>query len=392
MLVGRQPLLDTDQRLAGYEIRVVGGGAVGIDALLAAVADIGRRRNDAEHIVLVEGDTELLSDAARSMLISHRIWLAVGAELGADGAAAELIRTASQEVPLVLDDPVRHPALAPLADRATVLRVHGRLTPGHLPSHVARVRRAGTRVLLTGVDTPTDRQRAADAGVDLIQGSALTTAEVLAGARLSPDTPALVRLVAMLASPHVELADVVDLVNANVTLSFQLLRLANSAAVGTRTRVDSVERAVHLLGPPTLRQLASLLLLRSGPNVPGEVARTALVRGRMCEHLGEVFGAPGPVHHTVGMLSMLDVISGVSLSGIVDSLPITEEVRAALLRREGVPGRILTVVERYEEFDWESPQIAALDPFVLADAYFRAVRDADAVLARFGDAVREAAP
>lgn len=391
LLVGRQPLLERSGQLAGYEIRVSGGETVGVEALLAATADLGRRRSDGSHILLIEGEPELLDRSALELVRAHRIWLGVGSRLVADPAATEALRAVARDVPLVVDDPATDPALAPLAEAATVLRVRSGAHPdATLAATVARLRSPGQRVLVTDVDTPEDRHRALAAGADLSQGSVLMTAERLHGARVSPDAPGLVRLMSLVDSDDAELHEIIALVKANVTLSFQLLRLANSAAVGTRMPVDSVDRAVQLLGPPTLRQLAPLLLMRTGRQVPEELTRTAMVRARMCQHLGAACGDPRPVHHTVGMLSTMDAIVGLPLADVVAELPVTDEVRGALLRREGVAGRILAAVESYERFEWESPVVTELDPVVLADAYFRAVRDADAILARFVDAVGEA--
>lgn len=384
MLLGRQPLLRLDRRLAGYEIRVAGGSDVGADVLLGIVTELGRRDEQRDHVVMVEVGPELVTPAARSLLVAHDLWLGVGAGslAGLHGTAA--LQELAGEVELVVDDPVAHPQLAELAEHAGICRLRWDQVAGQdLADRVATLRRPDRRVLVTGVDNARQRDRCAAAGVDLVQGSALTTVEPVRGARVRPDTAALVRLLSALATPDVELTEVVSFVRASMTLSFQFLRLANSAALGLRSRVDSVERAVQLLGRPMLRELTSLLLLRSGPAVPAELARTALVRAAMAEQLGVACGDARPVHHTVGMLSSLDVIFGLELTAVVGGLPVTDEVAAALLRHEGPAGRILQVVRDYERFAWDTPAVASFDGVVLAQAYFRATREADEILDRF---------
>ena len=97
----------------------------------------------------------------------------------------------------------------------------------------------------------------------------------------------------------------------------------------------------------------------------------------MCALLGEATGDPRPTYHTTGLLSAVDLLTGVALADALADLPLTAEVVDALLRHEGHLGRILAAVRAYEQADWDADALRAFDDAVLAESYVRAIGWAD---------------
>ena len=52
---------------------------------------------------------------------------------------------------------------------------------------------------------------------------------------------------------------------------------------------------------------------------------------------------------TVGLFSVADALLDASMEDVLETLPFSEEISGALLRREGPLGRILAIVLRYEQ-------------------------------------------
>jgi len=85
------------------------------------------------------------------------------------------------------------------------------------------------------------------------------------------------------------------------------------------------------------------------PDKPEALARDMLVRGRMCETLSELCDRSSPVDHfIVGLLSQLDTLLDMSMHDLMEQVPLSQPVKAALLTREGGLGEILTEVEAYQ--------------------------------------------
>ena len=98
----------------------------------------------------------------------------------------------------------------------------------------------------------------------------------------------------------------------DVALSYKLLRMVNSAAIGGRD-IWSIGHALRLLGRDQVARWLGLLLVTDGAKdgVRAELMNLALVRARMCELLADASGVPrarGPLF-LVGMLSVLDQLA-----------------------------------------------------------------------------------
>jgi EAL and modified HD-GYP domain-containing signal transduction protein len=64
------------------------------------------------------------------------------------------------------------------------------------------------------------------------------------------------------------------------------------------------------------------------------------------------------------------------MAEVLDSLPFTDEIQAALLRREGAKGELLNAVQAYERGDF--PTLPAADEGVsLAGAYRASLESSD---------------
>jgi len=139
-----------------------------------------------------------------------------------------------------------------------------------------------------------------------------------------------------------------------VALSYKLLRHINTASYGLRRRVDSVRETLLYLGLDTVKSLASLFLMASVDDKPQELVRTAMFRAKMCELLARTAGSfDRHKAFTIGLFSNIDVMMDGPMDALLERLPLAPDLRAALLRREGPLGEILSSTLAYERGDWE---------------------------------------
>jgi EAL and modified HD-GYP domain-containing signal transduction protein len=158
------------------------------------------------------------------------------------------------------------------------------------------------------------------------------------------------------------------IVRQDVALSMKLLRYINSAMFSLRSKVESIKQALVLLGPNLLRKWISLLAIASmADDRPGELVVSALVRARFCELLGEKGGARFPTSDLflAGMLSFMDAILGRPMSEIISDLPLSSAVRDALQGQSVGLGKVLRLVQAYEQADWS--KVASLRGGLSAD-------------------------
>ncbi len=145
-------------------------------------------------------------------------------------------------------------------------------------------------------------------------------------------------------------------------LSFKLLRYVNSPAAGLMTKVDSLDRAMIVLGNKQLYRWLTLLLF-SHERLEGDQAvllEMALIRARMMENLGskQFKRAELDLLFTTGMFSMLEALLRQPMVKLLDKLNLPEPVSQALLNRSGPFGALLDLALACE--DGELPDEPAL--------------------------------
>jgi HD-like signal output (HDOD) protein/CheY-like chemotaxis protein len=104
--------------------------------------------------------------------------------------------------------------------------------------------------------------------------------EALGGVARLPKPPQIYqRMIEVTADPEYDLDDVVEVICDDLMTSAEVLRLISSSFFGFTTRVDSIARAVTLLGLPTVQALAVAGgVFRSGPILPAGLDAETLSR------------------------------------------------------------------------------------------------------------------
>ncbi len=136
-----------------------------------------------------------------------------------------------------------------------------------------------------------------------------------------------------------ETSVVAEAVRGDATLTYRLLRYANSPAVGAKQGVETVDTAVALLGRLELRRWLSVQLMLSAGSArqaAKALEEGALVRGRVLENIARQLGDPNPgAQFTLGLLSVIEPLLQVPLKDAIAPLRLGDEATAALLRGEG---------------------------------------------------------
>ena len=165
-----------------------------------------------------------------------------------------------------------------------------------------------------------------------------------------------------LTAGDVSFEDLERIIASDVGLSLKLLRYVNSAFFALPRTVGSVREALVLLGVRTVRRWATVMAISAIPDVPDELVALGLRRARMCEMLaGSALPEERETLFTIGLFSVADALLDAPMAEVLDSLPFTDEIQVALLRREGPKGELLAAVTAYErgEFPRSRPATPA---------------------------------
>ncbi len=216
------------------------------------------------------------------------------------------------------------------------------------------------KLLAAKVETPEQFRQARELGITLFQGYHFARPEVLSAKRAKPAKLALLRLLA-LAMKEAETRDIEEEFKHHPSLSVNLLRLVNSAALGRRQVVTSLRHALVLLGRRQLRLWLQLLLYtsdRENRSLNSPLLQTAAARGKLMEQLaardGGTESALKDLAFMTGILSLMDAVLEIPLVEILKELNVPVPVQAALLQREGRLGTMLSLTEQIERDDGAS--------------------------------------
>jgi EAL and modified HD-GYP domain-containing signal transduction protein len=209
--------------------------------------------------------------------------------------------------------------------------------------------------------------------LDLLQGQFYTQPSGKPNQKPSPAIQILMELLVKLQDPDVDADDVAHTVNLDVSLSYKLLRLINSAFFGLPREVASVKQAIVLLGYKKIKTWASLLSLSAADDKPVELRVVAMTRAKMCELLAKYYKGDTEIFFAAGLFSSLDALTDKPMAELLNNLPLSEDLNQALLNRSGLAGRALNDVLNYENGDWQAIQASALPVEIIARAYLDAI-------------------
>ncbi|MFB6261238.1 MAG: EAL and HDOD domain-containing protein, partial [Thiohalorhabdaceae bacterium] len=173
--------------------------------------------------------------------------------------------------------------------------------------------------------------------------------------------------------------DLAELVEQDASLSYRLLRLINSAYFPIRNRVDDIRRATVYLGIKGLRTWVTWLALSRIDDKPTELKLVTLERAQMARLMAPLFGVEAQQAFLVGLFSTLDALMDRPMAEVVADLPLSEEVKAALIGREGDLGGLLAALFQYEQGEWEVLAEAGFDVESMGQAYLEALEWAEGI-------------
>ncbi len=191
-------------------------------------------------------------------------------------------------------------------------------------------------------------------GAKLFQGPFITRREDWSGNTIGPNSARIAALLSKVRNENVDMHEIALILQRDPALSLRLMRYINSAAIGMREQIDSIERALLLLGRETLYRWLMLLIYSGdkGSERSSALLENALVRARMMELLGhDMTEKNQDAMFLVGLLSLVDAMLQVPIEKAMASLGLADEIEAAVVRGEGPMAKLLALVICFEGDD-----------------------------------------
>jgi EAL and modified HD-GYP domain-containing signal transduction protein len=366
--VARQPILDRNACLVGYELLFrapqAETAAVSDDqeatatVILDGLLDVGLFDLVGDGLAYLNVSRDFLLSVRPLPLPAQRVVLELLERQPVDDELLEVLdELIEQRFTIALDDFQLTPDTEQLLKYAQIIKIDVLEHTGQaLEDLLARLRtnRPALTLIAEKVETREEFEHCRELGFDAFQGYFFAKPTRVPQQRLP--SQGLTALSAMAELSATEDFDELNrIITRDVGLSMRLLRYANSAYVALPRRVGSVQEGLAWLGAVTVRRFALMAALASARDVPDVLLVTALVRAHMCQLAsGAGEGTAGDSYFTVGLFSVADALVNAPMQDLIEQLPFRDDIAAALVHGSGELGELLTEVTAYQRGDFDA--------------------------------------
>ncbi|HSR50746.1 MAG TPA: HDOD domain-containing protein [Acidobacteriota bacterium] len=401
VFVARQPIFDRLGKVAAYELLFRSGwensfpsvdpDAASAHTLANSVVTLGLDTLAGSKDVFVNFTQQLLTSGAAALLPPERSVVEVLESV--DPADPDVLRSCRdlkrQGYRLALDDFELRDDADDLVKLADIIKVdYCATSPRQRADIVNKLSDSGVVFLAEKVETSQDVEDAEALGVDYLQGFFYCRPDIVAGRGIPAFKVSYLQLLRELHRPEFNIDRVEKLIKSDLSLSYGLLKLINSAAFALVRRIDSIRQALILLGHDRIKKWASVVILSEmATDKPQELVVNSIVRAYFCEMLAEGTRLRSRKDDLflMGMFSLIDAILDQPLAEALESLPLETEVKQALMGQDGELSQVMELVQRYERADWAGVSVCAsragIEDGVMPELYSKAVQFVDALRA-----------
>lgn len=401
IFLGRQPILNSRQNLVAYELLfrssatlnvadIKDAPAAAADVILNALYDFGGMDVLGRQKGFINVETNVLMTDTIELLPKERIVIEILESVQiTDDVVKRCLDLKKMGFVLAVDDFSCHQRLKndydALFEFIDVIKIDIlEMTRAELSDLVQSLKRWPAALLAEKVEDHEQYSFCSNLGFQLFQGFYFAKPSILSRKRIDVSKITLLELLDKVLGDS-STKEIEASFKQSPELVYNLLRLVNSVGMEMRSKIETLQHAIVVLGREQLKRWVQLLLFSHGSVVPSQnpLMQMAATRGKMMELLVKTVHSEGKnrededLAFMVGILSLLDTLLGISMEDIVGQITLKLDVKAALLTREGMMGQMLLMIENIEEGNFSSVeellQQSSLTMDQLLDAQLKAI-------------------
>ncbi|KAB2926727.1 MAG: EAL domain-containing protein [Dechloromonas sp.] len=380
LYLGRQPILDREQRLYAYELlfrngsrnaaEVTDGVQATATVIANAFAELGVEAALGDCRGFINVDEQFLFSDMLELLPRHAVVLEILETVPPSEAVVARCRALKAAgFTLALDDVIQlEPAFAELLALVEIVKVDIQpLNRIQLMQLVMKLKPMGKQLLAEKVDSREQMEQCQKLGFTLFQGYYFAKPTIIAGRKLDHSQLSLMKLMGLLLS-DADTSELEEALKPEPGLTVNLLRMTNSVCSGTTETITSLRHAIAVLGRRQLQRWLQLLVFASGnaSSATNPLLLLAATRGRLMELLAEELQPDDKAFvdqaFMAGIMSLMPALMGLPIDEIVAPLGLSDTLREALCDGGGRLGTLLQLAESSEggELDKLTAQLARL--------------------------------
>lgn len=396
--IARQPIFTRNKRVYAYELLFresmgaklgqVNGNRATTSVLSSAFLTEGIEKISGNKPCFINFTQWLLGKDIAAFFPKTKIVVEILEDVEPTQGVIEACRVLSdQGYMIALDDFVYARKFEPLIEQADIIKIDFRLsTIDEIERMLYRMSRHQLKFLAEKIETYEEFDKALKLGFTYFQGYFFSQPETLRIREVASVKVNLINLLAEVNRKKTTVERLDAIISMDLGITYKLLRYINSAYYYLLHEVTSVRQAIIYLGAQEIRRFVTLVIISElAADKPEELIRLSIIRGRFCEFLAESVDPPVDKSDLflLGLFSLLDALLDTPMKEIMDSLPLADAVKEALVDKQGIlfpylrlvisyeRGRHSTCVDLLQEFRLSGPDVT--------EHYIAAVQFADLV-------------
>lgn len=392
--VARQAILDGKQGLFGYELlfrdsdnnnfQIRDGDAATLEVINNSFINIGMGK--------VTNGKKAFINFTENLLMSDIFTI-----LSPEDVVVELLETVNptEEViqrcknlkkkgyTIALDDFAFVDKYKRLMDVIDIIKVDFRLTNEYSRKMITKdINSAKIRFLAEKVETVEEHNEAVAYGYSYFQGYYFSRPVSISAKRVPENKLIYLKILRELNNTDFSIENIERLIKKDVSLTYKLLKLINSAKYSLVSTIGSIRQALAFLGEVEVKKWLYVISVKSiGSYKPEWVVTETLIRARFSELLALKAGFKDKAFNAylIGILARIDVLLDMPLAEVLSELLVPLEVKDVLIdNKKNDLGAIHSIIKAYEAADWDTVKKYLNEINIrkeeLADAYIDSIQ------------------
>lgn len=368
IFVARQPIFDQHQKVVAYELlfrngfqncfqNTVNGDQATSTVLTNSFISIGMNELTRGKRAFINFTRNLLVDQVATIFPRDLLAVEILETIEPDQEVVNACRRLREKgYKIVLDDFVFDEKFIPLMQLADIIKVDFLLNDEQQRRRlVQQYQKLGIQFLAEKVETKEEFEKACQWGYSYFQGYFFCKPEIVTGKDIPGYKLNYLQILQEIHKPELNLNELENIIKRDVSLSFKLLKFINSAAFGIPREIKSIRQALVMLGSREIKKWVSLLVLNHmGSDKPKELTVNSLIRAHFCEEIAKKTSLQKDASDLflMGLFSLIDAFMDRPMEEILKGLPISVDIRDALLGKQNVYRKVFEVVVNYEQGNW----------------------------------------
>lgn len=397
MFIARQPIFDREMNVFGYELLFRSNiKATKFDFfspthatanVISNTYEMGLDRIVAGKKAFINFDEEFLKYSLVDILDPECLVVEILEGTSDDNEIIKVIRKLKKDgYKIALDDFVESPSSYSLFPEADIIKIDVLNTPYSVIDEIINVSKLTGKILLAEkIETNEIYEQTKFMGFDLFQGYFFSKPQIIKeSSSMHSSYKQYARIFNELEKEEPSYQLLAEIIERDLNISYKVLRHIKNKSSYNIDDVKSIKKALTYIGLKDLSKwIAVLMIQHLSDDKSIEILRTSLIRSHFAEMIAQNTMWRDNQYEALmmGLLSVLDIVLGMTMEDALRELPLSKAVKDALLDRMGVLEPIYLLVLTYESGDWNRVnrlcKLFRIDPTLVTKYYLKSVELAD---------------